>query len=207
MKHSSFPQTALGLQISLSLPLTSPFLPPPSSPAAFVQPDNPLLNPREHIFGTGTIKKKETNWFAFLIWEIHLQNLVQFQWRRGRRDDPVNLTYLYWGWGEGEWEDGLSSLQEIMALFVVSTHVSLRVSWLVWGCPPSAMSTQSQVIQVHAAPLTWLELSRGNSPVPDGVDTHPASPATPSLVLPWWTCWAQWISQLLPCVWRLGRQK
>lgn len=62
----------------LSLPLTSPFLPPPFSPAAFVQPDNPLLNPREHIFGTGTIKKKETNWFAFLIWKIHLQNLVQF---------------------------------------------------------------------------------------------------------------------------------
>lgn len=61
MKHSSFPQTALGLQISLSLPLTSPFLPPPFSPAAFVQPDNPLLNPREHILGTGTIKKKETN--------------------------------------------------------------------------------------------------------------------------------------------------
>lgn len=42
----------------LSLPLISPFLPPPSSPTAFVQPANPLLNPRELILGTGTIKKK-----------------------------------------------------------------------------------------------------------------------------------------------------
>lgn len=30
-------------------------------PRAFVQPDNPVLNPRELILGTGTIKKKETN--------------------------------------------------------------------------------------------------------------------------------------------------
>lgn len=42
----------------LSLPLISAFLPSPSSPAAFMQPANPLLNPREHILGTGTMKKK-----------------------------------------------------------------------------------------------------------------------------------------------------
>lgn len=48
------------------LPLISPFLPPPSSPAAFVQPANPLLNPREHILGTGTMKEKRQTDLHFL---------------------------------------------------------------------------------------------------------------------------------------------
>lgn len=128
-----------------------------------------------------------------------MQNLVQFHWRRGRRDDPVNLTYLYWGWEEREWEDGLSSLQEIIlcvALLVVSTHLSQRPSWLVWRCPHSAKSTSPRLPRCMQLlfPSSLARTEQGEQPPARwGVHT-PASPATLSLFLHRYMCWAQWIS-------------
>lgn len=108
MKHSSFPQTALGLQISLSLPLISPFLPPPLSPTAFVQPDNPLLNPKEHIFGTGTIKKKRDKLIciSYLGDSLAKSSTVSLTQRQERWSCKSDMSLLRLrGKGVGGWSE------------------------------------------------------------------------------------------------------
>lgn len=125
----------------LSLPLFSPSLPAPFSPASFMQPANPLLNLREHILGTGTVKKRDKliciSYLGDSLAKSSTVSLTQRQERWSCKPD-ISLLRLRRK-GVGGWSELTTGNNTVGSFVCCLNPCSLKFSWLVWSCTHSAI--------------------------------------------------------------------